>query len=246
MTELNWDKINVDNSKVKSKNSSNDGDRRSLKYITLGKKAVGKEYIVRPIKNPVGFYKAVIQTPDGRWNNVVVEMDDEGGDTHVRNHPLYLNHNVPFSARYAINVIDRADGEVKILEGGVSIFEAFSKFNEMTERSPGAKEGADFKIEVTGKKGKDYYKVNMHAKTVLGADEVDQIKEQGGIYKLQDIYKPTPDEKWKKLVAQLDGGEEQNSPSEPAREPVAAAATSSDTGGDDLDGELDGDDLPFV
>ena len=246
MAELNWDKINVDNSKVKSKNSGGDGDRRRLEYITLGKKAVGKEYVVRPVKGPVGFYKAVIQTPDGRWNNVVVEMDDEGGDTHVRNHPLYINHNVPFSARYAVNVIDRADGQIKILEGGVSIFEAFSKFNEMTERSPGAKEGADFRIEVTGKKGKDYYKVNMHSKTILGDDEIQGIKDQGGTYKLQEIYKPTPEDRWQKLVAQLDGGEESPAPSQPKPEPVAAATASADTGGDDLDGELDGDDLPFV
>lgn len=244
MTEINWDKINVDNSKVKKGNDN--GDRRSLKYITLGKKAVGREYIVRPVKGPVGFYKAVIQTPDGRWNNVVVEMEEDGGDTHVRNHPLYVNHNVPFSARYAVNVIDRADGEVKILEGGVSIFEAFSKFNEMTERSPGAKEGADFKIEVTGKKGKDYYKVNMHQKTILADDEIQQIKDQGGTFKLKDIYKPTPEDRWKKLVSQLDGGEEESTPSEAKPKPVAAATTSSDSGGDDLDGELDGDDLPFV
>lgn len=246
MTELNWGKINVDNSRVKTANNNGRGGngQKQLKYVTLGKKAIGKEYILRPIKNPVGFYKAVIQTPDGRWNNVVVEMDEEGGDTIARNHPLVVNHNVPFNARYAVNVIDREDGELKILEGGVSIFEEFSKYKQITEESPGGRSGADFKLEVTGKKGKDYYKIKMHKKTQLSEDEILSLKEEG-LFELGNLYKPTAEEKWKELVAKLDT--EGNSSVASAPKPVAVAATSSlASDGDDLGDDLGDDDTPFI
>ncbi len=245
MTELNWDKINVDNSKVHARKDGESGQKQ-LKFIQLGKKAIGKEYVVRPVKFPVGYYKAVFQTPDNRWHNVVVEMDENGGDSHVRNHELYINHNVPFSAKYAVNVIDREDGELKILEGGVSIFEAFKQYKDMTEKSPGAREGADFKIEVTGKKGKDYYRVNKHANSVLSDEEVAKLKEEG-LYDLGKIFKPTPEDKWRPVVAQFDGGDGQASTPASAPEPqTVAASTPSSTFEDSSDDIVDGDEPDFL
>lgn len=256
--KLNWDKINIDNSRVKSNKSSKNEDgteKRKKLYITLGKKAIGKTYIVRPVGNPIGTYKALLELPpnDGRrqFRNVNVPMDEEGGDTFVRNHPLHVHHNVNFQAKYAINVIDREDNQLKILEGGISIFEAFRSYHEMTEKSPGGKNGADFSIEVTGQKGKDYYKTKKHQSTTLTEEEVAFLTKEG-LYDLEEIYEETPEKVWQGWVNQMEGNEDSPS-SEPApepeakqEEPVVAASSSSTDDLDALSEEIDADELPFA
>jgi len=254
--KLNWDKINIDNSRVKSNKSSKNADgteKRKKLYITLGKKAIGKTYIVRPVGSPVGVYKALIELPpqDGRrqFRNINVPMDEDGGDTHVRNHPLHIHHNVQFQAKYAINVIDREDNQLKILEGGISIFEAFRSYHEMTEKNPGGKNGADFSIEVTGQKGKDYYKTRKHQSTTLSDEEVSFLTKEG-LYDLEEIYQETPEKVWQGWVDQMEGNDssEASAPApapEPKKEePVAASASSSDDL-DALSDEIDADELPF-
>jgi len=193
--KLNWDKINLDNSRVQK--PQQEGDKKRKLYITLGKKAIGQTYIVRPVGNPIGLYKALLKLPAkqpgerDQYRNVNVPMDSEGGDTFVRNHPLHVSHNVSFQAKYAINVIDREDNQLKILEGGISIFEAFRSYHEMTEKSPGGKNAADFKLEVTGQKGKDYYKVNKHQSTTLTDEEVEFLKNEG-LYDLEEARRLNP------------------------------------------------------
>lgn len=247
--KLNWDKINIDNSKVKNKAKNEDGtDKKKKLYVILGKKAIGKTYILRPVGSPVGVYKAVLSLPNNQWRNVNVPMDDDGGPTIARNHPLHVQHNVEFGAKYAINVIDREDNQLKILEGGISIFEAFRAYHEMAEKSPGGKDGADFSLEVTGQKGKDYYKVKKHQSTTLTDEEVSFLKKEG-LYDLEEIYSETPEKVWKAWVAQMNGEEADNETSqeETKKEEVVktAFASGSDDALDDIGDELDADELPF-
>lgn len=250
--KLNWEKINIDNSRVKNNNSKNsDGtDKRRKVYVVLGNKAKGNKYILRPVGNPVGFYNAVLELPavDGRkqWRSVRVPMDENGGDTYVRNHPLQVSHNVQFQAKYAINVIDREDNQLKILEGGISIFEAFRNYHEMTEKNPGGKNSADFRLEVTGQKGKDYYKVNKHQSTTLTDEEVAFLQKEG-LYELEEIYEETPEEMWKKWIAQVEGAEVEDTTEteEKEEELVKSAPASSDDDIDSLSSEIDADELPF-
>ena len=252
--KLNWDKINIDNSRVKNNNSNkSDGDGRRKQYVVLGNKAKGNVYYLRPVGNPVGFYNAVLELPpvEGKkqWRSVRVPMDEHGGDTYVRNHPLHVSHNVQFQAKYAINVIDREDNQLKILEGGISIFEAFRSYHEMTERNPGGKNSADFRLEVTGQKGKDYYKVNKHQSTTLTDEEVEFLKKEG-LYNLEEIYEETPEGVWKKWIAQVEGTEveETASETEVKEEEVvtASAPASSDDDIEALSSEIDADELPFA
>ena len=250
--KLNWDKINIDNSRVTSKNTKQtnaDGtEKRKKVYVQLGKKAIGKTYILRPVGNPVGVYKAVLSLPGNQWRNVNVPMDDNGGPTHARNHPLYIHHNVDFQAKYAINVIDREDNQLKILEGGISIFEAFRSYHEMTEKNPGGKNGADFRLEVTGQKGKDYYKVNKHQSTTLTDEEVEFLKNEG-LYDLDEAYQETPEKVWQAWVDQSEGTEGNTSSPEPEapkkQEAVTSSVSSSDDDIDALNDEIDADELPF-
>lgn len=228
-------------------------------YLELGQKSIGKTFVVRPIGSPEVFYKAVVKTmQEGklRYNSVIISITKEEHDAFVakdpnfnitdhlekmaRNHPLSVQHNIKFSPCYAINCIDRADGQIKVLEKGESIFGVFKQFAEFSTRNPSGKDGADFKIYVSGKKGKDYYQVGVanNNTTILGKDKdgnvipntkenVASVKEK--MYDLAERYKKTPDESWQKWVGNIveDNGDESgqvnNQPSQAAKQVQSAA-----------------------
>jgi hypothetical protein len=166
-------------------------DRKGLKFVELGKKAIGKTHTVRPVGSPVAFWEFSIQSADGKWRFAIV--DD------IENCPIIAKHNIKPSEVYAINVIDRADNTIKILKGKTSIFSVFKDYNSMTGKSPGGINGADFTIEITGQKGKDYYKTEFKAKTPLSNDEQEFLKKEG-LFKLEDIFKAVPCEKLEEVL----------------------------------------------
>jgi hypothetical protein len=104
--------------------------------------------------------------------------------------------------RYAINVIDRADGELKVLEKGASVFKGFSNYKTVFQKNPSdIKEGADFvltvkipKINGQPNKIKTEYTVTHVGTTPLTEAEIEKIKKQR-LYPLTEIYKSTPLEK---------------------------------------------------
>jgi hypothetical protein len=105
--------------------------------------------------------------------------------------------------RFAINVIDRADGKLKILEKGKTVFAQFANYKATFGKNPSdAKEGVDFQITVTipklpdgsPNKLKTDYKVIHIKETPLTKEEIEMIKAQK-LWPLTEIYKPTPLEK---------------------------------------------------
>lgn len=105
--------------------------------------------------------------------------------------------------RYAINVIDRADGKLKILEKGAQVFKQLANYKAVFGKNPSdAKEGVDFLITVTiprlpngqPNKLKTEYAV-MHIKeTPLTKEEIEMVKAQK-LWPLTEIYKSTSLEK---------------------------------------------------
>lgn len=107
------------------------------------------------------------------------------------------------SRRYAINVIDRADGKLKVLEKGASVFKHFANYKATVGKNPSdAKEGSDFVVTVTIPKGpngepnklKTEYLVMPIRETPLSKEEADMIRSQK-LWPLTEIYKSTPLEK---------------------------------------------------
>jgi len=158
-------------------NKSNSGSKAVFLRLNAG------TYVVRLIGTLVAMNKFMVEK-DGRWRSAVCEDPN--------NNPVTKNHGLNPSERYAINVIDRADGEVKILEGGVKVFGEFKKYYKHTQKNPGGRDGADFKIVVTGAGRSKKIVTTFERNTVLTDDEVNFLKERG-LNKLEEIFKSTPD-----------------------------------------------------
>ena len=183
--KLDWTKFGENSRKLAV------GDKKGLKFVELGKKAIGKEHKVRPIGSPVAFFEFSIQNAEGKWKFAIVDDID--------NCDIIQKYDIKPREVYAVNVIDRADNTNKILKGKNSIFGEFKSFYDHTSKNPGGISGADFTIKITGLKGRDYYICKCAGKTPLTDAEQEFIKKEG-IYKLEDIFKPVPCDKLEEVL----------------------------------------------
>lgn len=156
---------------------------------------------------------------------------DKPGDYTVRlvgNHVKFHRHWQPFTERvishidykqddpawqkgfypretYAIHIIDRADGQLKILEKGRSLFKQFARYKEVNGVNPAGKDGTDWVITLEwpgGKKRQAKYQADYkNVPAPFTEEEIALIKENKA--PLKDIYATTPLEKIKELWAAL-------------------------------------------
>jgi len=160
----------------------------------------------------------------GSTNKRTPFMQLKQGDNTVRlvgNHVKFRRHWAPFSARvithddyknqdpawqagfypretFAIHVIDRADGKLKILEKGKSLFKQFARYNKVNDVNPAGKDGTDWVISVEGSGLQTSYSATAKSKpTPFTEAEIEMIKANKA--PLKEIYKTTPIEKIKEL-----------------------------------------------
>jgi len=171
----------VDWNDVGNSNTTFNDNSGSINFLKL---ASGGTYTIRPLGKCVEFNKYFLQH-NGRWRSAICSDIDTC--------PVRKNHNVEPSIRYAVSVIDRADGLLKIMEGPVTVFKPFRMFSEATGFSPGGVDGADFEIKVTGAGKKTRYIVKMVQRTPFTSEEKAYLKEQK-LYNLERIYKATDPE----------------------------------------------------
>ena len=123
--------------------------------------------------------------------------------------------------RFAINVIDRADGKIKVLEKGNSVFKHFINYKKVFGKAPNGKDGTDWLITVSipvidGKKNKfkTEYTVTRLDPTPFTAEEMDKIvdkdkidpetkKPTSKLWPLKKIFRSTPAEAMKKMWDEL-------------------------------------------
>jgi len=102
---------------------------------------------------------------------------------------------------FAIHVIDRADGQLKILEKGRSLFKCFAREKAVNEIDPAGREGSDFVITVAwpnGNKLQATYAANAKKKASPFTDEeIANFKAKKA--PLKDMYASTSLEKIKQL-----------------------------------------------
>lgn len=157
----------------------------------------------------------------------------------VISHRLYKDEDPAWQAgwypnkTFAIHVIDRADGKLKILEKGKTLFNKFANFQTVNDKNPAGKDAPDFVITVKWtdgtKNSAEYDATAKQASAPLTEDETKMIKasftevelelakkvgENPLTWRLKNIYKPTPLEKIKELWEKLT--KEQRTP--PTRE----------------------------
>lgn len=198
----NWDEDFKDNEN--GGNSSANPNQRKLTYMDMKNEGVYVFRLVGPhIKCRKSFkpYKATVQ------------------DTEKENSPAWKAGWFP-PKRYAINVIDRADGQLKILEKGASVFKHFAEWKAAFGKDPAGKDGPDFRLTVkipkhpngTPNKLKTEYSVmplkeapftDADKKVIFKTDEKGNIlraepvgaekvgKPVSNLWPLKDIYKST-------------------------------------------------------
>ena len=226
-TVIDWDQVGETSGSGKS--------RTGVNFLQLRPGT----YEVRLLGTPVAMNKFMIQGKDDRWRSAVVEDP--------KDNPVTKNHGVNPSERYAINCLDRSDGSLKILEGGVKVFGEFKKYFKHTGKNPGASDdGADFKIVVTGSGRSKQLKTSFEKNTPLTKEETAYIKKTcGGLYDLKEIFKVTPNDH---LEARLFPDEHQPSGSpeqKSAADDVGVSAEEVPSGNISPDTEEVEDALPF-
>ena len=182
----------------------------------------GKPAEVRFASEPKRFYKYFV------GNKSAICADPE-------NCSVKKKYQLDPGLRFAVVVIDRADGQVKILECPPSVLKPVGAWGERRKRAPQDEQlGIDWSITRTGEKKMTRYEVVPLDPTPLTDDEKAAIAAAN--YDLEKLFKATPDSE---IEARLFGGG--NAPESSAPTQQAAPATAAGTGS----GENKGLDLPF-
>lgn len=178
-------------------------DSKSLSFLSL---KPGNTYKIRPLGDPVIFFKVYHKNADGSNRSAIVE-NPKTTDIKQR-HPEIKN----VVKRFGAMVIDRSDGYVKIMEFSQTVGGHIASICEAINKNVGSsKEGYDIQITVKGNPGgiKREFTVVPLGQTPLSDEEMTQVKEkmQGKRIeeKLKEIFKSdTPEQIENKLFGARD------------------------------------------
>jgi hypothetical protein len=177
----NWDEDFAPRPETEKK----EGPNGKLPYVKFDKDG---DYRFRLVGPHVKYYK--------HWKPIVAIT-----------HPDYKQDDPAWKAgfwppkRFCIHVIDRADGKLKLLDKGNSVFKTFASFMTVNKINPAGKDAPDFVIKVTipKKNGKpdprnaSYEVVAAHGNSPLTPEEVKLYTDNK--VDLLSIYQTTPLEK---------------------------------------------------
>ena len=204
------------------KTKGSDGDRLSFLWLKSG-----STYKVRFVAKPVIFYKYFHRDENGVLRTAICE--DPGACPVKVSHPELETP----GERFASLIIDRADGELKVMEFPKSVFIQVKAWWTATQQNPGGNEGVDWAISVTGtgKKGTKYAATATLATPFTNDEKVAilaVIKDENGADTeyVQNIFKPNSVEQIEKKLF----GEWENkkaSTQAPAAAPAQAPAPAS-------------------
>lgn len=183
----------VDWGSLISKEEANSPKRTQRNYMKFEN---GKTHTVRPVGNAVCISKFYVATDKGKRFVFVEPKDAEAAAALISKH---FGREIKAQTRYAINVFDREDNnQVKIMEGGFSIFRHFAKWSQVNKDnegrpiSVGGTHSGDWMIEVRGDGLQRKYVTGYMRPAPFTPQEVKAIKEDKKLYQLQEIYKGTP------------------------------------------------------
>jgi hypothetical protein len=191
-----------------------DSKRRGGKTNFLRLKSREKPYTVRLFHKPKEVYRYYLN------NKSAITADPD-------NCPVAIKHGEKPKLRYAINVIDRDDGEVKVLEAPAMVFKEFKKFYEANQIDPGGNDAPDFVIKVEGSGIDTKYSVAYKMKAQpFSAEEKALLREKK--YDLAKLFAPTEN------IEQHLYGEGGNAAAEKPAEAPAAGGVKKSAGDEDM------------
>lgn len=152
----------------------------------------GNTYTVRPVGKGVQFCKIFVRTPNG---NRSICVDIEHKDEAAKIISAKTGNEVKPQERYAINVIDRSDNSIRVMEGGSQIFKPLAIWAKGNNTAPGGNAGGDWLITVEGKGGANNirrYSASFLRPVPLSADELVRVKDKKELFDLEKIFKSVP------------------------------------------------------
>ena len=171
------------------------GDRAEFLYLKKG-----NIYTVRLLKDPVRMAKYFYKN-QGKMRVAVISADDRENCPVRAKHPEELKN--PASLRYAVRVIDRKDGRIKVMEFPYSVYKQICEQSEHHNIDPGSKDGAEFTIKVATKTGFDMYTSIFDGASTLTNDEIALFQEYKDKTDLEKLYKiDSPEEVEQKLFGE--------------------------------------------
>ena len=146
----------------------------------------GRSYRIRPVGKPIEIWK-YFSNKDGQ-NRSAICADPETC-------PVKTKYNLEPKKKYAINIIDREDGKLKVMEGPVSVFAGLKDWFTATGNNPGGKDGGDFQIKVIpgagGNKKLTKYTVTFLTPCPFSSEEKEMLGEGAkNLHNLSEIFKP--------------------------------------------------------
>lgn len=171
-----------------------------IDYLKL---EIGKKYKLRLVLKYFAYFQ--------HWEPIICRSPEIDAKTGETLDPLMLQGIQP-KPRYAIWVIDRTDGKLKLMDFPGTILEQFRAWKDNFNDDPGGPKGPDWVIEGKcpgGDRRKTKWNCAYLDRTPFTQEEVDAIKSGNLQARLEEARKPnTPDEIRKKLADKhgIDGG----------------------------------------
>lgn len=138
------------------------GDRKKMDWMKFDKPG---SYTVRLVGKSVKFLK--YYKPYGKGTRIITHKNYRDED------PAWQAGFYP-NDTFAVHIIDRADGKIKILEKGRGLFKSFAEYQQVNDISPAGNEAPDFVIKVewpNGEKNNAKYSATAKQKILPLTDE---------------------------------------------------------------------------
>ena len=179
--ELDWNSIGGTSS------GSSNGSDRPIPFLKFQKDYT---HLIRPVGKAVEFYKFFINREGERAVPIIVDPENRDKASQVISE--HSGEENKGQQKFAMFVIDREDGRIKVLEGGNSIFNAFAQWAKINQIHPGQNGGGDFSITVTGEgyagNNPRRYLAGCAKSCPVSEDERKMIKEKEEFMKWSKIY----------------------------------------------------------
>jgi hypothetical protein len=188
---INWENLPSSGGKGNYKGQSSES-KRPLNFIKFTNNSV---HLLRPVGKAYGYYRFYYK-PAKKYVIAKVLIDESGAVTESNLEYLKEVLKCDPDQRFAMNVIDRADKQIKILQGPVSMLQDFAEVSQQTGNKPGSAQGGDWRIKSTGDGKARRYHVNFLGPVQFTEEEMTRIKNpdksKNEWYVLEQVFKPTP------------------------------------------------------
>tara|TARA_Y100000034_G_scaffold101365_1_gene125598 strand:+ start:1980 stop:2621 length:642 start_codon:yes stop_codon:yes gene_type:complete len=205
--------------------SQNNKGGGSSKFLKL---EPNKTFRVRPVHKPVVMWKYFVEKPGGGFGQAITENPD----TCI----ISSKYGETARQRFAVNIIDRADGQMKVLEGPISILRQIGTWAQETDIDPGSNDGGEFAIKVdcpSNDRRRTRYVVQYIKPSPFTDEEKEMIKEN--IVKLESMYKPVTQDEIENALY----GNKEDKEDESEKETVSSSSGSDSSNDDDFMNDLD-------